>query len=79
MTREEAAELRVQNALEKIEAAQNLLHGAAAELSSIIGAMKPWERVGKLGDKAHDEWRRLAYHTRQGWKLDHEPNPETGR
>lgn len=72
MTREQAAELRVQDALKKIESAQHLLEAACADLSAVIGAIPDWKRSMKLADRVHDLWRKLAYNTRAKWKLDHD-------
>ncbi len=68
-----ASELRVQKALERIEAAQNLLSTACADLSAIVGAITPWKKASKLSDKCHDLWREIAYHPRTKWQLDHDP------
>ena len=53
---EKLAAERIERALTKIERAQNLLYEAAAELSPIVGMVKQWERVGKLGDACKERW-----------------------
>lgn len=66
------AEAKVLAALEKIERAQHALESACADLSPIIGGMPDWKRVGKLADKTHAAWRKLAYNSRSNWRLDSE-------
>ena len=56
---EQLARGRIESALTKIERAQNLLYEAAAELSPILGMVKQWERVCKLGDKCKENWHAL--------------------
>jgi hypothetical protein len=58
-------------ALDHIEAAQRELEKACGELSALIGAIPDWERVGKLGERVHAAWRKLAYtEPRGGYSLD---------
>ena len=67
------AERRVQEALVKIENAQNLLASAQAELSAIIGAAPKWSKLGKLHDRVKAFWYELHGTDRRRWQLDHEP------
>lgn len=84
-TPDEELAARIALALEQIEAAQRLLGAAAANLSPIIGAASIWEATGKLYDRVHNHWRRLAYNTHRGWRLDgmalerHARKPEGAR
>jgi hypothetical protein len=53
---EKLAAERIALALTKIERAQNLLSEAAAELSPILGMVKQWDKLCKLGDKCKENW-----------------------
>lgn len=65
------AERRVQRALALVEQAQHTLEAACQELSPVIGAALDWERVGKLAERVHNAWRKLAYtKPRAGYDLD---------
>jgi hypothetical protein len=53
---ERLARERIAIALTKMERAQILIFDAAAELSPILGMVKQWERVCKLGEKCRENW-----------------------
>jgi hypothetical protein len=73
------AERRVARALELVERAQHTLERACEELSPVIGALPDWQRIGKLADRVHDAWRRLAYEKPTGgYGLDEMGRRELG-
>jgi hypothetical protein len=47
---------RIQRALQKIERAQNLLNEAAGELCPIVGLLRQWNQVSKLGEACKERW-----------------------
>lgn len=47
---------RIQRALQKIERAQNLLNEAAAELCPIVGMVRQWNQLSKLGEDCKARW-----------------------
>lgn len=62
---------RVKRAMAKIEAAQNLLGDACAELSSVCWMAPEHAFVGKLYDKVHAGWYRVRRALeRKGHKID---------
>jgi hypothetical protein len=71
--RHAAAELRVRNALQHIERAQNELARACAELSSIRGAMPMWRKISRLHDVVKAAWYAINDKDRGRWQLDREP------
>ncbi|MGC4117000.1 MAG: hypothetical protein QM765_21040 [Myxococcales bacterium] len=66
----ESAKLHVQRAMQKIEAAQNLLGEACRELSPIVGGIQQWRAVGKLADQAHARWYKVRDLLSRGVDLD---------
>lgn len=67
---EPEVELRVEDALKKIERAQNDLAAACADLSAIIGAVPLWKRASSLSDACHKFWWSLRNRDRRRWRLD---------
>lgn len=63
-------ELRVQDALRRIESAQNELSRACADLSSVVGAMPEWKKAFKLSDSCKRFWHALHGKNRAKWKID---------
>lgn len=65
------AERKVRAALDLVEQAQHTLEAACQELSAVIGAAPDWARIGKLAERVHQAWRRLAYtKPKAGYGLD---------
>ncbi len=64
------AQERLQLALAQIEAAQQLLGGAAANLSPIIGLVKEHEATMKLYDRVHALWFKCRRWVGSSLKLD---------
>jgi hypothetical protein len=50
---------RIASAMRRVEAAQNELHAAAADLSGIAGGLAWCRAAGALGDRAKALWYRL--------------------
>lgn len=67
---------RVNKAMDKIQAAQNLLQEARSELSSVQHGAPAWRRLGSLYERVHAEWyrtRKLLDNSRI--RIDREPLP----
>ncbi len=82
--RKTAAEARVVAALELIEEAQMLLGRACGELSSVVGMVAEWRKVGARYDQVHGAWyaveRKAAVLRAKGrLLLDREPSAEEAR
>ena len=61
---------RIQRALEKIERAQNLLNEAAAELCPIVGLVRQWNQISKLGDDCKARWYALQPALKMPYEVD---------
>lgn len=70
-----AAMAKIQKALKSIEAAQGLIGNACADLSSVKGAIKQWEKTGALYDTIKNHWYELRNFSMfdRGLELDSEP------
>lgn len=68
------AKLRVQRAMEDVEAAQRLLSGAAQALSPIIGGAPMQAKVMREYDRVHKLWYQVRGLLEKRIDLDHEPN-----
>ncbi len=82
--RKTAAEAHVRAALELIQEAQMLLGRAAGELSSVVGMVPEWRKVGVRYDQVHGTWyavEKKAAALRAGGRLllDREPSTEEAR
>ncbi len=82
--RKAAAEVRVRAALELIQEAQMLLGRASGELSSVVGMVAEWRKVGVRYDQVHGTWyavERKAAALRASGRLllDREPSAEEAR
>ena len=53
---EKLAAERIHRALQKIERAQNLLNEAASELCPIVGMVRQWNQLSKLGEGCKARW-----------------------
>jgi hypothetical protein len=53
---EKLAAERIHRALQKIERAQNMLNEAAAELCPIVGMVRQWNQLSKLGEDCKARW-----------------------
>lgn len=67
-----AAQEKVDEALEKIEAAQVLLMEASQSLSPVIGMVKEWTLVGKEYDRVKALWYKVR-NIDGKFRLDSEP------
>lgn len=77
--REAAAEARIRAALRDIQEAQHLIGHASAALSSIIGMVPEWNRLGRVYSQVRGAWYAVEskgqrLRGRHALRIDHEPN-----
>lgn len=62
---------RVDEALRRVEAAQNELTSACTQLSALVGAGAMWKSTYALQNRVHSHWERLSTFRNLGrYKLD---------
>jgi hypothetical protein len=79
LSREEAAEARVRAALRDIQEAQSLIGRASQALSSVVGMVPEWNRLGRVYNQVRGAWYAVEskgqrLRGRRALRIDHEPN-----